>query len=509
MNAQEIKRGNIWTIGFTPVSVFDFNSGTVSIADTFQFPAIQSNSCISDTNGKLLFFTSGFAIVDSQGFLMDNGLNVNCPFGDHILADYYGHYSLFTQTSIILPKKGNTYYVFSTGMSDSSATLYLNQIDAKFDVLNYSIVDMDSNAGKGKVTVKNKILMDHQEYANCALTAVKHGNGKDWWLIKADCYHNRFQLFIVQEDSILGPYYQYSTDTSVYCHTLGQIYFSPDGSKFAASVYGGRFYDTSIVSYLPDSTKQTTSDGITYIPNRVDIYDFDRCNGVITYKNFYVTPYDTSSFPFWNVKDGICFSPNGKLLYMSNMYSIYQIDVEDTNKSNALFIAGPDTTIAQFPWYNEMACGPDGKLYIGTFSGSNYMSYIAQPDIIGLGCNFTPHGIWQPYTGLQDPPNMPNYGLGAAPVGGNCWPANIEEIKDELSIIFYPNPTNRTLHLLSDKVLSNASLSIIGLTGETVLKRDNLFGKRFEFDIHSIANGIYLVQINFGDSIKRMKLVKE
>jgi hypothetical protein len=54
---------------------------------------------------------------------------------------------IFDQTSIILPKKDNTYYVFSTGMSDSVANNYINHVYSEFDVLNYSVVDMDSNAG--------------------------------------------------------------------------------------------------------------------------------------------------------------------------------------------------------------------------------------------------------------------------------------------------------------------------------------------------------------------------
>lgn len=39
-------------------------------------------------------------------------------------------------------------------MSDSVANNYLNHTYTEFDVLNYSLVDMDSNAGKGKVVEK-------------------------------------------------------------------------------------------------------------------------------------------------------------------------------------------------------------------------------------------------------------------------------------------------------------------------------------------------------------------
>jgi hypothetical protein len=83
-----------------------------------------------------------------------------------------------------------------------------------FDILNYSVVDMDSNNGNGKVVDKNHILLDSQHYAQMALTAVRHGNNKDWWLVKADLWKHQYQLFLVKEDTILGPYYHNIVDTT-------------------------------------------------------------------------------------------------------------------------------------------------------------------------------------------------------------------------------------------------------------------------------------------------------
>lgn len=84
-------------------------------------------------------------------------------------------------------------------MSDSVANNYINHVYTEFDVLNYSVVDMDSNAGMGKVVQKNVVLADKQHYVNCAMQAVKHSNGKDWWLVKADCINNRYQEFLVKK----------------------------------------------------------------------------------------------------------------------------------------------------------------------------------------------------------------------------------------------------------------------------------------------------------------------
>jgi len=472
---QEVKRNNTWTIGSDPVVKFDFNNGlhidTVTNAGILNPPyCILSSgaSSISDTNGNLQFFMNGYVVYDSGGFAMNNGLYVNCPYGQ-VLANYYGGKSLYDQTSIILPKKGNTFYVFSTGMSDSAANNAINHIWTEFDVLNYSVVDMDSNAGKGKVVQKNVVVADKQHYFNCAMHAVKHSNGKDWWLVKADCNNNRYQEFLVKEDTIMGPYYQNITNIGDWCVSYSELYFSNDGSKLASSIYG-KF------------------EGGLNSRNRVDIYDFDRCNGYITYKKYYMTPYDTSSYPNSDFKNGICFSPNDSLLYMCNLYTIYQIDLFDSNTYNATFIHGPDTSISQFPWYEHLSVAPNGKMYIGNSNGTRkYMSYIGSPNVKGLGCGFVPQGVWQPYTNLKNPPNMPNYGLGAD-TSVICWPLQSENVKEkEKDWVVYPNPAYQNIYISNArgkrKTLFNLSGQIISTTTKD------------EIDVSKYAKGLYFIQI--------------
>jgi hypothetical protein len=44
----------------------------------------------------------------------------------------------------------------------------------------YSIIDMEMDGGNGAVLSSNNILSDgHLE----PFTAVRHGNGRDWWLV--------------------------------------------------------------------------------------------------------------------------------------------------------------------------------------------------------------------------------------------------------------------------------------------------------------------------------------
>jgi len=442
-------------------------------------------SCVSDTTGSLLFYSAGFIVVNSDGNLLENGNKINSPYGT-VLCDYLGGGSNFPQTSIILPRKGNQYYVFSTGMSDSVANNYLNQVATEFDVLNYSIVDMDSNAGKGKVIAKNVVLADKQHYFNTALHAVRHANGKDWWLLKADCNFDRFQEFLVREDTILGPFYLYPSSLGDFCTWKCIMKFSNDGKILASTMYGTIY-----------------SNPLIYDHNRVDLFDFDRCDGAIAFRNYYMLPYDITSYPSLDYKFGICFSPNDSLLYMSNKFTVYQIDVHDTSQSNAFFIHGPDTTMPNFPWYDQMEVAPDGRLYIGNFNGTRkYMSYIDSPNVRGLGCAFRPQGLWQPYTNLLSPPNMPNYGLGPD-TSKPCWPLSLSESESrerEANWVVYPNPAQTQLSIESEAFKKGLnSLRIFNLMGQCVLEEEfkTVSGKH-TVSVRGLPAGVYVLRVNGG-----------
>lgn len=485
--SQESKRNNVWPIGYEPVVKFHFlNQFEIDTVENYLKPvapgcAILNAGCaISDFDGKLLLFGNGYILYDSNGYGINNGVYINCPKGN-VLADYYGGVSLFAQSSIILPKKGNQYYVFSTGMSDSVANNYLNHSWSEFDVLSFCVVDMDSNNGQGKVIEKNRILSEHQHYVNCAMSAVKHSNGKDWWLVKADCLQNRYQEFLVKEDTIMGPYYQNISTVGDFCTFPSQLYFSDDGTKMASSIYG-------------DILNGPTSPFYYY--NRVDLYDFDRCDGSLSYKQHYIVPYDTSTYANFDFKHGICFSPNGNLLYMINNYSVYQIDLQDTAVHNALFIHGIDTALAYFPRYNLAACAPNGKMYIGNWNATrNYMSYIDKPNIKGLGCDFVAQGVGQAYTHLLSPPNMPNYGLGADTVK-LCWPLDVSNtVEVETKLVCYPNPASGslTIELVTNKQ-GKAPLTMYTLLGEEVLNTYIPLLSKVHINISSLPKGLYVIR---------------
>jgi hypothetical protein len=220
--------------------------------------------------------------------------------------------------------------------------------------------------------------------------------------------------------------------------------------------------------------------------NRADVFDFNRNTGQLTFRNYYKTPADSSTYNWQDGVTGIQFSPDGNLLYMSSRYSIFQIDINDNNSDNNIKIHGPDTSLNVFPSYHILANAVNGKMYIGNFDASQkFMSYIDKPNIKGLGCNFVAHGVWQPYTNLSNPPNMPNYGLGQ---WGTFPLSNEELIMNNDELLVYPNPASSKIVVRCR--MSDVSKELYNSVGQLILST-----KENEIDVSKLTKGMYYLKV--------------
>jgi hypothetical protein len=64
---------------------------------------------------------------------------------------------------------------------------------------------MAQDSGRGAVTLKNIQLNNYP--ADDGITAIKHGNGRDWWIIsrRSDTVNDEFYEYLVSPSGISGP----------------------------------------------------------------------------------------------------------------------------------------------------------------------------------------------------------------------------------------------------------------------------------------------------------------
>jgi hypothetical protein len=419
-----------------------------------------SHSNICNGAGDLILETDGSDIYGANKMLVDNG--------DSIVSDVaydIWRYNLGTQNSIILPLGDSIYYVFNATFSDTAA-FYVNEGDyynyPGHDQLRYHVVDMKLNNYQGKVVKKNRLAMDSVFTLGGEMTAVRHANGHDWWLVRNGCDHNsdsnELYTFQVTADTVYGPYvqvFQHPANGNLISEGLGQAAFSNDGSLYAETFSSSN--------------------------NFFSFAKFNRCSGVFSsHQRVWMPnlllpsnppggPSVIDSFPV-----SLCFSPNDTFLYVCTKRNIYQWEIADQNPATAwVHIAGPDTTWQQFQDYVSMSVGHNSKIYIGNVGGlSSSMSVINNPNQKGALADFCPKCLdfppllsaIVPYGRVQQPPNMPNYTLGADP---NCFTATPQQQESREAFTLYPNPADATLTIQS---ATSGSFQLVDMLGRVVLQ---------------------------------------
>jgi Secretion system C-terminal sorting domain len=84
----------------------------------------------------------------------------------------------------------------------------------------------------------------------------------------------------------------------------------------------------------------------------------------------------------------------------------------------------------------------------------------------------------------------------------------ITEINDSPSIFAYPNPGNSQITITANETFKNAAFSLKNVAGQTIMLQNNISGNTFVFDITSIVNGVYFIEMINEDNYSRIKFVK-
>ncbi len=246
----------------------------------------------------------------------------------------------------------------------------------------YSVIDMTKNSGKGKIDPILVSILHKDTLTPGRITAVKHGNGRDWWILKGGYkLSGVMNKILVQPDSV----FVHDVQTVIVHdqHTSGQALFSPEGDR-----------------YVVASASSNAAPG-----GRINIYHFDRCSGFLTLDTFKIY---SGSYVL-----GAAFSPDGRFLYVSANDSLFQYDfvAPDLIFSETLVaVYDPNAAPGHTNFFHSMM-GPDGKVYWATPGGTKYLNVIEDPHEKGLACNVKQALYMGAYMSSTQA-NYPNYRLG-------------------------------------------------------------------------------------------------
>ena len=390
------------------------------------------------------------------------------------------------------PEHPNQFILFSAGVTSSFSP-----------GLRYSIIDLNFNGGLGKVIQKN-ILLDPAPVAD-GMIAIKHANGRDWWL-----------------------YFKNWTPNN---NIVKRILISPVGFSSATIQNIGALRNTNIYRYCLNPAGNTLagicSEGV------IELFDIDRCSGVLSnHRTIIDLPAVTLPADRWYC-DGE-FSANGRYLYAATWLTpvyLYQYDLLSANITASEIII--DTT--SYP--HEAGCslerGPDNRIYraIAWNDGMTYnypypdslynlvnthLSVINSPDSAGLACDYQAFSVPLPgcrtYLGL---PNNPDWNLGVI-AGSICDTLTVginQSVND--GTIFFQAWYNRDWDLIQINAaqlpFKEASLQVHDIKGNLIMDFSEEISGGFltqTISMQSYAPGTYLVSLNGKNFTSSQKIVK-
>ncbi len=296
---------------------------------------------ISDNDGNLLFYTDGLTVWNRQHEVMANGTGL---MGNGSTA----------QAAVAIPAPGNSqrYYIFT------------NDNNARANGLRYSVVDMTLQAGMGQVTEKNIFL---SEPVSEMLTAVRHANGTDIWVIAHDYGNNSFRAFLISAQGIsaqpvISQTGQIHTADNSGSNAIGCMKVATDGRRLAVASFA----------------------------IGAEVYDFDPATGQVS------NPIKVTQI----VRGyGVEFSPDGSKLYIttSGNTELFQVDLKAGSPAQVAASATLISRIGQDGATRyvggSLQVGPDLKIYVARPT-SQHLGVIENPNALGIACRYTDRGLF-------------------------------------------------------------------------------------------------------------------
>ena len=459
----------VWALGFGDTLVspsgkiyggitMDFHSEPPTLL-RHAFESGNPLACISDAKGQLLAYTDGCRIYNRQHTVMNNGDTLN-PGRVHDLfcVSSDSEYPLW-QGFLFLPMPGTHDSLFGL--------LHLRDDDWFWDPMQLLLTTLSPylDNGLGVVVKKNEVVFQ-DSFLSDYITAVRHANGRDWWVMAPRSYAPQYNTFLLDTSGIHYQGMQELGDSAQYVYAA-QTCFSADGSKFIKNWISGLY-----------------------------IFDFDRCTGLLS--NPVKINYDATFF----APGGVATSPSGRFLYLFGPKALYQYDfwATDFNASRQTVAVYDGFKSPSETRFGQAMLAPNGKIYSVTRANNNVLHVIHYPDEPGLTCGVEQHGVILPAITDYIIPNMPNYRLGAL-MGSPCDSLTVSAAEppphryEPAGLDVYPNPATEEVNFeqLSAYAGLGGRLTLSDVTGRVVAAAAFQPGESvLRLDMRGLARGMYV-----------------
>jgi hypothetical protein len=406
---------------------FKTNPPTVTLGKKYP-PLLGAIGSMSDSTGKLLFFTNLIQVFNANEDIMINGDTIN--YGK-VWEDFKDHgYPSVAGTKIVPIYNDSLFLMIYVQLHTDSK--YLIGSPAR-----YAIIDPYYQNNLGRVVQKDK---PYHIGNTLNYDLVKHGNGKDWWIIL--CEWN------VNDNA--QKYYRFLVNQKGEIDSIGKQNFPiPTGIGGATRIsQNGKLY-----------VRYCSGDSL----NSFSVFDLDRCTGMLHFSH---------SYKFTQVENiyGFEISPNGRYIYPSKPGSEYQINLE--NLDSYLFI----DSLANYDGYSEGQIGscfgfsqltPNNEIMVlPRVCNPKAINIIHKPDLPGQSADFEQHAIIGPNFASRGP-QFPNYRLKELS-GSPCDTIGFVNINTD----WLTDTTSKQLCLLPTipKSFTKLALRIYDQTGDNILE---------------------------------------
>ena len=417
--------------GFNNV-LLRFEGGSLQVTSTdLQMNFESTSAAITDEQGQLAFYTNGCSIANANGDTLQNGAGLNPGEIAEIACPQTGY--LCPKGAMILPWPGDPgrYCLLHLGAR------YEASRKLTFGPLYYSVVDMSANGGAGALTSKNNQLLDGDLEP---FTAVRHGNGRDWWIVIPVYGTNEYRLFLLSPQGLTARPVQ-AVGPTMSCKRIGSAAFSPNGLRY------GRQQNCRTV-----------------------VLDFDRCSG------HFSGPLTLSTPAYSFGGGGIGFSPDGRRLFTTDQVTVLTADL---TQPNPVF----DTLVHTYdypkwgPTMSLIQQTSDNELLISNMARQNYMGRIVMPTPDGATATYEYKGVPLPDFIMRTTPNEPNRRLGDWS-GSPCDTLGLNPTMEALpaarpAVALVPNPAHNQfmVHDYSQEVGVERQLRVFAGTGALLLQQ--------------------------------------